>query len=58
MLPDRSDSEPGIAGHGPSPRVICEDYAGHEWAPAGGGMLICMRCEAEAWEDEVSADAT
>ena len=29
----------------------CE-HAGHEWAPAGGGLLICLRCEAEKWEDE------
>lgn len=27
---------------------ICEEYAGHEWAPAGGGLEICMRCEVEA----------
>ena len=39
----------------PSPREICEDYAGHEWAPAGGGLLICMRCESERWQDETEA---
>lgn len=27
---------------------ICED-AGHEWAPAGGGLLICMVCQEEKW---------
>ena len=30
-------------------REICEEYAGHEWAPMGGGIEICMRCEAEQW---------
>jgi hypothetical protein len=29
---------------------ICES-AGHAFADAGGGLLICMRCEAEDWED-------
>lgn len=29
---------------------VCES-AGHEYAPAGGGLLICMRCEAEDWDD-------
>lgn len=38
----------------PPPRVICEEYAGHEWAPAGNGMLICMRCRLEEWDDEVA----
>lgn len=31
----------------PDLREICEEYAGHEWAPMGGGMEICMRCEME-----------
>ena len=26
-------------------REICEDYAGHEWVDAGGGMKVCMRCQ-------------
>ena len=25
------------------------DFAGHEWADAGGGLLICAVCEAEKW---------
>lgn len=31
-------------------KAQCE-IAGHDWAPAGGGLLVCMRCEAERWED-------
>jgi hypothetical protein len=31
--------------------AVCE-YAGHDWAPAGGGLLICTECLAEQWEDE------
>ena len=33
----------------------CEDvegvcaYAGHEWANAGGGLLICTVCDEEKW---------
>lgn len=27
-------------------------YAGHEWEPAGGGLLICVNCTAEKWADE------
>lgn len=34
--------------HGANP--ACE-YVGHEWADAGGGLLICMVCEAEMWGD-------
>ncbi len=30
-------------------REVCE-FDGHEWDDAGGGLLICMRCEAEKWE--------
>jgi hypothetical protein len=25
------------------------DYADHEWADAGGGLLICMNCQEEKW---------
>jgi hypothetical protein len=28
--------------------AICE-HVGHEWGDAGGGLLICMRCETEKW---------
>lgn len=28
--------------------VVCE-YAGHEWRDAGGGLEICLVCEAERW---------
>jgi hypothetical protein len=28
----------------------CE-VAGHVWAPAGGGLLVCLRCESEKWAD-------
>lgn len=35
--------------------TVC-DFDGHEWAEAGGGLLICLRCEDEKWEaDEVDA---
>jgi hypothetical protein len=27
---------------------ICE-YAGHDWAPMGGGLLLCMVCDEEKW---------
>lgn len=33
---------------GPSAQEICE-YEGHEYADAGGGLEICMRCETERW---------
>lgn len=26
------------------------DYAGHEWADAGGGLSICLVCEAEKFD--------
>jgi hypothetical protein len=28
------------------------DWAGHDWHPAGGGMLICGTCEAMRDADE------
>lgn len=28
----------------------CE-FAGHQWAPAGGGLLICVACGSEQWDD-------
>lgn len=34
----------------PSSKSICE-FDGHEWGEAGGGLLICLRCEAEKWAD-------
>lgn len=33
---------------------ICENE-GHEWAPAGGGLEICVRCQAEQWGDDAEA---
>lgn len=30
--------------------LACE-YAGHDWAPAGGGLLICTQCRSEKWDD-------
>lgn len=30
--------------------TVCE-FDGHEWGDAGGGLLICVRCEAEEWAD-------
>lgn len=32
-------------------REVC-DYDGHEMADMGGGVLVCMRCEHEEWEDD------
>jgi hypothetical protein len=29
-------------------RVVCENE-GHEWVEAGGGYVVCARCEAEKW---------
>jgi hypothetical protein len=28
------------------------DHTGHDWADAGGGLLICLACEAEEWDGE------
>jgi hypothetical protein len=28
--------------------TVCE-FDGHEWAEAGDGLLICLRCEDEKW---------
>ncbi len=36
---------------GPVDPETCE-YAGHEWAPMGGGMEVCMTCEEERWSDD------
>jgi hypothetical protein len=30
--------------------LVC-DYVGHEWTPAGGGLLICAECLAEQWDE-------
>lgn len=32
---------------------ICE-FAGHEWGDAGGGLQVCLRCEAESWEQDAA----
>ncbi len=29
-------------------KTICE-HAGHEWVEAGGGYVVCARCDAEKW---------
>lgn len=29
---------------------LCEDV-GHDWADAGGGLEVCMACEAQRWAD-------
>ena len=39
-------------GHVGEPDPETCEHAGHEWAPAGGGLLICMCCEAEKWEED------
>jgi hypothetical protein len=31
-------------------------HEGHQWGDAGGGLLICLRCEAEKWGDGFDAD--
>jgi hypothetical protein len=31
-----------------SETTLCE-YAGHDWADAGGGLLICVVCRSERW---------
>lgn len=28
--------------------AVCE-FAGHDWADAGGGLLICINCQEEKW---------
>jgi hypothetical protein len=35
-------------------REVCE-HAGHDYAEAGGGLLICTVCTSEKWEDEHDA---
>jgi hypothetical protein len=32
----------------PRVSVVC-DFAGHEYADAGGGLEICVECQAERW---------
>lgn len=40
------------------PDDLC-DFSGHDWAPMGGGMQICMICEREREDpDEVFAHVT
>lgn len=34
----------------PADTHLCAEI-GHEWEPAGGGLLICGVCEAERWVD-------
>jgi hypothetical protein len=34
---------------------MCE-YAGHEWGDAGGGLRICLVCEAEEWAETKGDD--
>jgi hypothetical protein len=31
-------------------------YVGHEWEPAGGGLLICVNCTSEKWDDAPGSD--
>jgi hypothetical protein len=39
----------------PSPvNELCE-FAGHEWEDAGGGLEICVECEADRWAAPVPA---
>lgn len=38
----------------PGEQEIC-DYAGHQWEPAGGGLLICAVCMTERWADDAPA---
>jgi hypothetical protein len=33
---------------------LCE-HAGHEWADAGGGLLVCIVCLTEKRDDEATA---
>lgn len=32
---------------------VCE-VDGHLWGDAGGGLLVCLRCEAEQWDDDTT----
>lgn len=34
------------------PQGLQCDYADHCWAPAGGGLEICMLCKSERWHDK------
>ena len=34
---------------------VCE-HAGHEWADAGGGLAICVVCQAEEWREVEHGD--
>lgn len=40
----------------PSPCEFLCDFAGHEWEDAGGGLEICVECEAERWAADEEAD--
>jgi hypothetical protein len=37
-------------------RELSCEHAGHDWAPAGGGLMVCMLCEVERWDDELDPD--
>ncbi len=39
-------------GQSGDPAVGQCEHVGHDWADAGGGLLICMACQAERWADE------
>lgn len=40
------------------PRESTCELAGHEWAPMGGGLYMCIRfgCDAEKWDEEELED--
>lgn len=42
---------PGLCDACQEASETCE-HAGHEWAGAGGGLLVCARCMAERWDDD------
>jgi len=46
----RSPRDGGTIEDRPS-NAPCE-FAGHEWRDAGGGLEICVLCEAERWAAE------
>ena len=53
---------PELVGTAADPWMIHESYRrnvpppcdieGHDYVPAGGGLLICALCEHEKWDDE------
>lgn len=53
MQPDRqpeSEAEYEATTDEAIKQMVCE-YAGHDLVDAGGGLMICINCRAEEWDE-------